>query len=229
MYSILHPAQLFHNSQLTPCSTTCLPVVILRGCNCRQTKACWRWCRDRSLVISRWTWLQAQVSDLEYKIRQHGTLHANLRKAKSQILSPTGPSISTTTDDSTYRAARCMPLSAPVTKPRHKTMRISDAPSMGSKGRKPVMVRCQCIQAIRRCAICAGHHNYFKPMDIHSLPVNERISQVDKGFHPVLSFPRGNFSTLVFFPFTMITLLCEMICRPVSLHLVMLSETVRRR
>lgn len=143
------------------------------------------------MVISRWTWLQAQVSDLEYKIRQHGTLHTNLRKAKSPLLSPAAHSPS---DDPSCRAARCLPLSNLVTKPRHKTVRLFDAPSIGSKARKPVMVRCQCVQAIRHCAICAGHHNYFKPMDIHSLPQNERISQVDKGFHPVLSFPRGELS-----------------------------------
>lgn len=45
-------------------------------------RAGWKWTVDRSGVASRWTWLQAQVSDLEYKIRQQGELHRKLRAAK---------------------------------------------------------------------------------------------------------------------------------------------------
>jgi hypothetical protein len=33
-------------------------------------RAKWRWLNSRSSVASRWTWLTAQISDLEYRIRQ---------------------------------------------------------------------------------------------------------------------------------------------------------------
>ena len=33
-------------------------------------RAKWRWLNNRSSVASRWTWLTAQISDLEYRIRQ---------------------------------------------------------------------------------------------------------------------------------------------------------------
>jgi hypothetical protein len=38
-------------------------------------RAAWKWAQDRAGVASRWMWLQAQVSDLEYRIRQHNEIH----------------------------------------------------------------------------------------------------------------------------------------------------------
>lgn len=140
-------------------------------------------------MISRWTWLQAQVSDLEYRIRQHGELHRQLRTSKSTLIAGPVPT-QTASDDLTMRAARCMPLPS-LASTRHKVVRVSHAPSLGQKARRPVMVRCRCVQPVRQCAICAGHHHYAQPMDIHNLPRPDRIGQIDSGFHPVLSFSRG--------------------------------------
>lgn len=42
---------------------------------CRAKRAAWKWAQDRAGVASRWTWLQAQISDLEYRIRQHNEIH----------------------------------------------------------------------------------------------------------------------------------------------------------
>lgn len=151
-----------------------------------RTKACWRWSRDRAQVISRWTWLQAQVSDLEYKIRQHGDLHRQLRAVKNPIIQPPN----SLAEDNSMRAARCIPYINTQDR-RHKIVRIANTPSLGPKGSKVIMMPCQCAQSGRQCAICAGHHNYFKPMDIHTYCRKERAAQVDKSFHPVLSFTRG--------------------------------------
>lgn len=160
----------------------------------RRRSACWRWSRDRSRVISRWTWLQAQVSDLEFRIRQHGEIHRQLRSSKSALLPTPAPvtaaQIGTQTEDLTLRAARCIPLPK-LAATRHKIVRVSHAPSLGQKAHRPVMVRCQCLQSVRQCAICAGHHHYAQPMDIQNLPRRDRIGQIDQGYHPVLSFSRG--------------------------------------
>ncbi|KAK7870995.1 hypothetical protein R5R35_012190 [Gryllus longicercus] len=48
-------------------------------------RAAWRWARDRAGVASRWTWLQAQISDLEYRIRQHNEIHRQIRAAKGHV------------------------------------------------------------------------------------------------------------------------------------------------
>ncbi|KAK6635146.1 hypothetical protein RUM44_000395 [Polyplax serrata] len=49
-------------------------------------RALWRWSQDRAGVASRWTWLQAQISDLEYKIRQHTEYHRQIRAGKGPVV-----------------------------------------------------------------------------------------------------------------------------------------------
>lgn len=48
-------------------------------------RAGWKWAQDRAGVASRWTWLQAQISDLEYRIRQHNEIHRQIRAAKGPV------------------------------------------------------------------------------------------------------------------------------------------------
>ncbi|XP_075368621.1 KAT8 regulatory NSL complex subunit 1-like protein isoform X6 [Mycteria americana] len=47
----------------------------------------WKWLADRARIGSRWTWLQAQISELEYKIQQLTDLHRQIRATKSAQLS----------------------------------------------------------------------------------------------------------------------------------------------
>ncbi|XP_035296908.1 KAT8 regulatory NSL complex subunit 1-like protein isoform X6 [Cricetulus griseus] len=42
----------------------------------------WKWLVDRAQVGSRWTWLQAQISELEYKIQQLTDIHRHIRASK---------------------------------------------------------------------------------------------------------------------------------------------------
>lgn len=42
----------------------------------------WKWLLDRARVGSRWTWLQAQISELEYKIQQLTDVHRQIRASK---------------------------------------------------------------------------------------------------------------------------------------------------
>lgn len=48
-------------------------------------RAGYRWARDRAKVASRWTWLLAQISDLEYRIRQHQELYILLKKSNGKF------------------------------------------------------------------------------------------------------------------------------------------------
>lgn len=45
------------------------------------------WSSERAMIASRWTWLQAQVSDLEYKIRQQSDIYRQLRQLKGAAVS----------------------------------------------------------------------------------------------------------------------------------------------
>ncbi|XP_075032970.1 KAT8 regulatory NSL complex subunit 1 isoform X2 [Mixophyes fleayi] len=46
----------------------------------------WIWAQERADVVSRWNWLQAHVSDLEYRIRQHTDFYRQLRAGKGQVV-----------------------------------------------------------------------------------------------------------------------------------------------
>ncbi|XP_074139189.1 KAT8 regulatory NSL complex subunit 1-like isoform X6 [Sminthopsis crassicaudata] len=57
-------------------------------------KAEWQWALERAAIICRWTWLQAQVSDLEYRIRQQTDIYKQLRANKSsQLMQSLGSTI----------------------------------------------------------------------------------------------------------------------------------------
>nr|XP_041573571.1 KAT8 regulatory NSL complex subunit 1-like protein isoform X3 [Taeniopygia guttata] len=46
----------------------------------------WKWLADRARIGSRWTWLQAQISELEYKIQQLTELHRQIRATKGMVV-----------------------------------------------------------------------------------------------------------------------------------------------
>ncbi|XP_058446354.1 uncharacterized protein LOC131427306 [Malaya genurostris] len=48
-------------------------------------RAAWRWAKDRASVAARWTWLLAQISDLEYRIRQHNELYNKIKINKGAV------------------------------------------------------------------------------------------------------------------------------------------------
>uniref|UniRef100_A0A8C3X4J4 KAT8 regulatory NSL complex subunit 1 n=1 Tax=Catagonus wagneri TaxID=51154 RepID=A0A8C3X4J4_9CETA len=59
----------------------------------------WRWAADRAAIVSRWNWLQAHVSDLEYRIRQQTDIYKQIRANKGLIvLGEAPPSEHTATD-----------------------------------------------------------------------------------------------------------------------------------
>ncbi|XP_023225509.1 KAT8 regulatory NSL complex subunit 1-like [Centruroides sculpturatus] len=49
-------------------------------------RAEWKWAVNRTAVARRWIWLQAQVSDLEYRIRQQNEIYCQLRASKHCVL-----------------------------------------------------------------------------------------------------------------------------------------------
>ncbi|XP_074996986.1 KAT8 regulatory NSL complex subunit 1-like [Calonectris borealis] len=45
-----------------------------------------QWAMERAAIICRWTWLQAQIADLEYRIRQQTDIYKRLRAAKGPVV-----------------------------------------------------------------------------------------------------------------------------------------------
>lgn len=56
-------------------------------------RAEWKWASERAAVACRWTWLQAQVSDLEYRIRQQSDIHKQIRHNKGSVVLGEPPSL----------------------------------------------------------------------------------------------------------------------------------------
>lgn len=51
----------------------------------RTRRSEWKWASNRAGIASRWTWLHAQVSDLEYRIRQQGEIYRQIRATKGAV------------------------------------------------------------------------------------------------------------------------------------------------
>ncbi|XP_043091208.1 KAT8 regulatory NSL complex subunit 1 isoform X2 [Puntigrus tetrazona] len=51
---------------------------------CRRAEG--RYAVDRAAIISHWNWLQAQVSDLEYRIRQQTDIYRQIRSSKGSVV-----------------------------------------------------------------------------------------------------------------------------------------------
>ncbi len=48
-------------------------------------RAKWAWLHNRASIASKWTWLTAQISDLEYRIRQQTDFYRQIRAAKGAV------------------------------------------------------------------------------------------------------------------------------------------------
>ncbi|XP_063156691.1 KAT8 regulatory NSL complex subunit 1 isoform X2 [Candoia aspera] len=62
----------------------------------------WQWAADRAAIVSRWNWLQAHVSDLEYRIRQQTDIYKQIRANKGLVLLGEMPPSDPVLGDSTH-------------------------------------------------------------------------------------------------------------------------------
>ncbi|XP_026578567.1 KAT8 regulatory NSL complex subunit 1-like, partial [Pseudonaja textilis] len=62
----------------------------------------WQWAADRAAIVSRWNWLQAHVSDLEYRIRQQTVMYKQIRANKGLVLLGEMPPSDHVLGDSTH-------------------------------------------------------------------------------------------------------------------------------
>ncbi|XP_040124585.2 KAT8 regulatory NSL complex subunit 1 isoform X6 [Ictidomys tridecemlineatus] len=81
----------------------------------------WRWAADRAAIVSRWNWLQAHVSDLEYRIRQQTDIYKQIRANKGLIVLGEAPPPEHTAD-------LLLPLSSEV-KTDHGTDKLIESVS----------------------------------------------------------------------------------------------------
>lgn len=145
-------------------------------------KAIWKWAKDRSKLAARWTWLQAQIADLSFRIRGQNEALMLARASKKPPIPPFNPE---------YSCSRTVPLSSEFRKRRL----IKSSKILSDSNKKSVRfsdVSCVCSslpQTNAPCLSCNGRYNYLKRLDGENAPLLERASLLDPGCHSVLSLP----------------------------------------
>ncbi|XP_069560599.1 KAT8 regulatory NSL complex subunit 1-like isoform X1 [Brachyistius frenatus] len=207
-----------------------------------------RYTVERAAIISHWNWLQAHISDLEYRIRQQTDIYRQIRASKGSVelggvspgvalaggaevkmepmntqdvgserLEHTGSAhlpnaepgpwkgqngqpvngvLSRMTEssdpkhqqpsayDSTCVAARTRPL---VSCRRRRLIQPNTVPNLNGKAARSVCIQCTC-RVNPSCAMCGGWPTPREDPQ-YDLPTLDRLSRLDLGVHPILSFP----------------------------------------
>ncbi|RWS09235.1 uncharacterized protein B4U79_10402 [Dinothrombium tinctorium] len=179
-------------------------------------RASWKWYVERGAIASRWTWLQAQVADLEFKIRQQNEMYRQLRANKGTITfsyrenMPTAAGVSpqdlnkqnasnevtertspsTVNEDEMLHCVRTLPL-----KQMRKRKLVRAASALSGATRKIARhstVQCICNSLphyVSPCVLCNGRYGYVQVIDTDCMPHYERIALLDSSCHSVLSLP----------------------------------------
>ncbi|XP_034563412.1 KAT8 regulatory NSL complex subunit 1-like isoform X3 [Notolabrus celidotus] len=179
-----------------------------------------RYTVERAAIISHWNWLQAHISDLEYRIRQQTDIYRQIRASKdvgSERLEHTGAAHIANTEpgswkgqntqpvngvlsrmgdsadtkhqqpsayDSTCVAARTRPL---VSCRRRRLIQPNTVPNLNGKAPRSSCIQCNC-RVNPSCVMCGGWSTPREDPQ-YELPTLERLSRLDRGVHPILSFP----------------------------------------
>ncbi|KAF7995864.1 hypothetical protein HCN44_006971 [Aphidius gifuensis] len=179
-------------------------------------RAAWKYAQDRAGIAARWTWLQAQITDLEFRIRHHNEFQRQIRSTKGHVVlknvesingysgslpgstpTPSPSSSSTTTtlnEDDTSTASssssccRTRPFVWELYKKR-KLIRVDGLHEYSKRAAKPSNIRCNCDHVLPSCALCTGRIDPTQPQESHEqLSLADKIALVDTSYHPVLSF-----------------------------------------
>lgn len=205
-----------------------------------------RYTVERAAIISHWNWLQAHISDLEYRIRQQTDIYRQIRASKGSVelgglapstlltggmevkmeavnaqdvaaerLDNTSPAHVTSTEqgpwkgqngqpvngvlsrvadgadgklqpayDSTCVAARTRPL---VGCRRRRLIQPNTVTNLNGKAPRSSCTQCNC-RVNPSCVMCGGWPTPREEPQ-YELPTLERLSRLDLGIHPILSFP----------------------------------------
>ncbi|XP_060649678.1 uncharacterized protein LOC132786926 isoform X6 [Drosophila nasuta] len=169
-------------------------------------RAVWRYTRDRAAIALRWSWLCAQVADLEMKIRQHNDVYNDLYRSKGDVLLESTPApkkgdneLQSTTGDLAEQSAtepqpdwlcsRTRPLMLSEFRKR-KLFQTINMHTISKKAARPSNIKCGCQWPQVPCTLCTGRPDPTAPRDLpETLMPQNRVALLDASYHPVLSFP----------------------------------------
>lgn len=160
-------------------------------------RANWKWAEERALIAAKWTWLQSQMADLEYKIRQQSDAKRNVRTAKGaikfqaeQVSSPNLPNGCNNSEKGESSCSRTRGL-VRSSFGKRKLLQVNGLHRTSKKAARSASLRCSCSSSLPGCGLCTGRSEPGQPQEpLSTLPVSQRVGYLDPGFHPVLSFPQ---------------------------------------
>ncbi|KAH8336281.1 hypothetical protein KR074_007166 [Drosophila pseudoananassae] len=161
-------------------------------------RAVWRYSRDRAAIALRWSWLCAQLTDLEMKIRQHSDLYLELTQSKGQVQlvqsdkSEVGPEPANHQGEeatsSDWLCSRARPLVVSEFRKR-KLFQTTNMHTISKKAARPSNIKCGCQWPHVPCALCTGREDPTAPRELaETMMPATRVALLDPGYHPVLSF-----------------------------------------
>ncbi|XP_030239060.1 uncharacterized protein LOC108660037 [Drosophila navojoa] len=160
-------------------------------------RAVWRYSRDRAVIALRWSWLCAQIADLEIKIRQHNDVYNDLCRTKGDVLLETTKTPKNgymdqseqpeqASDD--WLCSRARPLVLSEFRKR-KLFQTTNMHTISKKAARPSNIKCGCQWPQVPCTLCTGRPDPTAPRDLpETLMPQNRVALLDPGYHPVLSF-----------------------------------------
>ncbi|KAM4715842.1 KAT8 regulatory NSL complex subunit 1-like isoform 2-T3 [Anableps anableps] len=205
-----------------------------------------RYTVERAAIISHWNWLQAHISDLEYRIRQQTDIYRQIRASKGSVelggLAPTtmltggtevkteavnaqdvgaerlditSPAHVTSTEQGPWKGQNGQPVNgvlsrmadsadgklqpahdgtcvAARTRPligcrRRRLIQPNTVTNLNGKAPRSSCTQCNC-RVNPSCVMCGGWPTPREEPQ-YELPTLERLSRLDLGVHPILSFP----------------------------------------
>ena len=155
----------------------------------------WKWATERGAIACRWSWLEAQIGDLDFKIRQQNELYKQFRAAKGQISfysTEPRPPVSEPADQ--YSSCmRTLPLKEMK---KRKLVRsafiLANAKATSNDVKPNVLCSCSSLPAFAgSCVLCNDRYNYVQAIDTNCMPVAERVALLDAAYHIVTSLPEN--------------------------------------
>jgi len=176
-------------------------------CIFRTRRAVWRYSRDRAAIALRWSWLCAQVADLDMKIRQHNDVYNDLCRTKGDVLleSTTSPKNGYKETQQSMELSEAESEQAPAdwlcsrTRPlvlsefrKRKLFQTINMHTISKKAARPSNIKCGCQWPQVPCTLCTGRPDPTAPRDLsETLMPQNRVALLDGSYHPVLSFNDG--------------------------------------
>jgi len=158
----------------------------------------WKWALERASIISRWTWLQAQIADLDFRFRQQNEIYKQFRSSKGPIsFSSNDPNRqqqqSTSNDDNEpQHCMRTLPLKE--MKRRRLVRSIYALTNANRKVDRHSTVLCSCNSLpsfSNSCVLCNDRYSYIQMIDTDCMPIQERVALLDASYHSILSLPEN--------------------------------------